>query len=106
MLCGTFQVFEYYVEENICTTSIYKPGSLTNTKPRSNLGKSARLHKELRAHESIDFSGGEIKGGGYIWACGLANVLNVVVGKSIGLHKDLWAHKCGESSGKEIDRVT
>jgi hypothetical protein len=60
------QVFECYVEENICTTSIYKLESLTNIKLRSSPRKLARLHKELRACESIDYSGGEIRGGGFI----------------------------------------
>jgi hypothetical protein len=55
------QVFECYVEEIICTTPIYKPGSLTYTKPRSNPWKSARLHRDLRVHKCVDPSGGEIE---------------------------------------------
>jgi len=119
------QVFECYVEENICTTPIYKLGSLTNTKLQSSPGKLARLHRDLRAHECVDSNGGEIKGGGYIRTCGLVNALNPVVGKStrlhrdlsasvlnpvvgklIGLHRDLWACECVESGGEEIDKGT
>jgi hypothetical protein len=44
------QVFECYVEENICTTPIYKPRSLTNTKLESSLGKLVRLLKDLQVH--------------------------------------------------------
>jgi hypothetical protein len=56
------QVFECYVEENICTTPIYKPRSLTNTKFRSSPRKSTRLHRDLWAHKCIELSGKEIDG--------------------------------------------
>jgi hypothetical protein len=82
------QVFECYVKENICTTPICKLGSLTNTKPRPSPGKLTRLHRNLKARECVDSSGGEIRGKGYIRTCGLASVLNLMVGKSTRLHKD------------------
>ncbi len=71
------------MEENICTIPIYKPGFLTNTKPKFSPRKLVRLHRDLKAHECVDSNGGEIKGGGYIRTC-----------------------KCVESGGREIDKVT
>jgi len=56
------QVFECYVEKNICTTPIYKRRFLTNTKLKFNPRKLAKFHRDLRAYDCVDFSGGEIGG--------------------------------------------
>jgi len=56
------QVFECYVEENICTTPIYKHKSLTNTKLGFSPWKLTRLHKDLWAYECVDSNGREIMG--------------------------------------------
>jgi hypothetical protein len=56
------QIFECYVEENICTTPIYKCKFLTSIKPKFNPRKLARLHRDLRAYDCVDFNGGKIWG--------------------------------------------
>ncbi len=56
------QVFECCVENNICTTPIYKLGSLTYIKPRSSPWKLAKLHRDLWVHKCIDCSDKEIEG--------------------------------------------
>ncbi len=59
------------------------------------VGKSTRLHKDLRAHECVEFNGKKIgMVMGYIRTCGFVNVLNLMVGKSIGFHRDLRGCKC------------
>ncbi len=62
VMWNLFQVFKCYVEENICTTHIYKLRFLTNTKPKFNPRKLLRLHRDLRAYNCVDFNGGEIGG--------------------------------------------
>jgi hypothetical protein len=81
VMWNLIQVFECYVEENICRTPIYKPRSLTNTKPESSPKKLVKLHRDLRAHVCIDSSGGKAKGGCYVRTCELVSALNPVVGK-------------------------
>jgi hypothetical protein len=103
------QVFECNVKENICTSPIYKPESLTNTKLGFNPGKLARLYKDLWAFEHLDSIDGEIGGcirtcnpvsalipmvgrwggQGYIRICGPMRALNQMVKKPTRLHRDL-----------------
>ncbi len=50
------------MESTSSTTPIYKPKSLTNTKPKSCPRKFVKLHKDLWACECVDSNGREIKG--------------------------------------------
>jgi len=76
------------------------------------VGKSARSHRDLQAHECVESSGEEInRVTGYIGTCESVNMLNLrvgnqqcpagtcgarvlVVGKFMGLYRDLRFYEC------------